>query len=419
MTSLYPPHFIGGAELSCQGHAELLEKRGHAVYILTSQWGLERRAVQGNVYRLLNYHHADPGAENRKDFGGPLRLRRRADQLRRAFTLRKNYDLARPVVAATQPDVAYVWHMQAVSITPVLAAQDLGVPIVIRLPDYWLAQMRTELCLEPNPLKRWYRAVFTGLGGFARLDTSHMLPNSGVVMQRYLEAGFAADSMQVLPNGLPSNLVPDADALPALPPSVQPGAIRLLFAGRLVSLKGPDIAIRALAHLIGQLGVGQARLDIIGEGPKEYVHELQDMVRVLGLEEKVSFVGRIDHSELLERYTEYDVLLLPSRWPEPFGRVMLEAMARGLPVVAANTGGTPEVISDGDNGLLVPPGEPLMLANAVKRLAQDPVLAHRIRYAALESVREKYVLERIVEQLESYLQMVLSKRVLPGWDQGN
>ena len=77
--------------------------------------------------------------------------------------------------------------MGCVSISPILAAQDLGIRVVIRLPDYWLAQLRTELCLEPNPLKRRYRAVFSGLGGFGRLDTRHMLPNSRALMQSYVQ----------------------------------------------------------------------------------------------------------------------------------------------------------------------------------------------------------------------------------------
>jgi glycogen(starch) synthase len=404
MTSLYPPHFRGGAELSCQSHAEGLQKRGHEVFILTSRWGIEKRSVVGNIYRLLNYDMTSLDSGCTKDLHDPLRLRRRYDQFRRAVSLSKNYNIAQSVVATVQPDVAYVWHMESVSISPVLAAQDSGIPIVIRLPDYWLAQLRTELCLEPNPLKRWYRAVFSGLGGFNRLDTRHMLPNSLPVMQSYLRAGFPAESMHVIPNGVSSDLLLDLDELSAHPVPSQNGDVRLLFAGRLVSAKAPDVAIQVLAYLVAELGVRQARLDIIGEGAEEYSRQLRDMVTRLGLDNRVSFLGKMGHSQLLERYAEYDVLLLTSRWEEPFSRVMLEAMARGLPVVATNTGGTVDVISDGYNGLLVPSDNPMAMAQAVTKLLTNPELTQSIRVKALARIRAKYSLERIVEQVEGYLQ---------------
>ena len=404
MTSLYPPHFRGGAELSCQSHAEGLQERGHEVFILTSSWGVDTGKVEGNVYRLLNYDKSRLSLGFKKHSSDPLRLWRRLYQLRRALFLSKNYHIARKVVAATRPDVAYVWHMGDVSINPILAAQDLGIPIVFRLPDYWLAQLTSELCLEHNPLKKWYRSMLSGFGGFDRLDTSHLLPNSGAVMRQYLEAGFPVDRLHVIPNGLPYDLIINVNDLLTLPMFAQSGVLRLLFAGRVERLKGPDVAIQTLAHLKGELGVEQAHLDIIGEGPKEYESELRNMVGLLGLERSVSFLGRIDHAQLLDRYSGYDALLLTSRWAEPFSRTMMEAMGRGLPVVATNTGGTVEVISDGNNGLLVPPDDPMAMAMAVRKLLSDPGLVQKIRCNALATLREKYALERIIEQVEAYLQ---------------
>jgi len=411
MTSLYPPYFVGGAELSCQSHADGLQKRGHEVFVLTSEWGVEKRVVEGNVYRFLNYDRTRLGLGGKKGSSAPFQLRRRYDQLRRALALSKNYNVARSVVVTVQPDVAYVWHMGSVSISPILAAQDLGIPVIIRLPDYWLAQLRTELCLESNPIKKWYRAVLSGLGGFKRLDTRHMLANSLALMQSYIQAGFPADSMQVIPNGVPSDLLLNANELADLPSSGKKGDIRLLFAGRLTDLKGPDVAIQALAFLIAELGVSQAYLDIIGEGPKEYESQLQNMVKCLGLEHKVSFIGKLDHMQLIERYTQYDVLLFPSRWAEPFGKCVIEAMARGLPVVATNRGGLAEIISDGYNGLLVPPDNPMEMAKAVKRLQSNLELTKRIRCNALVAIQTKYSLERIVEQIEAYLQTAVLEKM--------
>ena len=85
---------------------------------------------------------------------------------------------------------------------------------------------------------------------------------------------------------------------------------------------------------------------------------------------------------------------------------MVEAMARGLPVIATNTGGPAEIISDGKNGLLVPPDNPMAMAQAVNSLLSNKELALEIRRNALTTMREKYLLERIVEQVEEYLQTV-------------
>jgi len=142
---------------------------------------------------------------------------------------------------------------------------------------------------------------------------------------------------------------------------------------------------------------------------------LHDMVIDLGLDKRVTFLGRLEHQELLVRYTEYDVLLFTSRWMEPFSVTLLEAMARGLPVIATNVGCVPEIISAGENGLLVPPDEPRAIADAVRTLLQDPALAQKIRYAGLNTVRERYAHERIVDQSEEYLQMVL-QQAHPGFD---
>jgi glycosyltransferase involved in cell wall biosynthesis len=294
--------------------------------------------------------------------------------------------------------------MGLVSISPILAAQDMGVPIVIRVPDYWLVQLRTELCEESNPIKRWYRAVFSGLGGFNRLDTRHLIMYNQEFMQSYLQAGFPRESMHVIPIGLPLDLILDNNELSCFPLADQNGDFRLLYAGRLNSSKAPDVAIQALSFITGEMGIRRARLDIIGEGPEDFERKLRDLVTRLGLGERVSFVGKVDFPKLLELYTQYNALLFPSRWIEPFGRSVIEAMARGLPVVATNHGGPAEIISDGENGLLVPPDNPVAMAEAVKKLLLTPELTQRIRCNALATIRAKYSLESIVEQLEAYLE---------------
>lgn len=402
LTDLYPPYFLGGYELKCKLHVEELQKRGHQVFILASRWKIEEPSTEGNVYRLLHYSSVGPelDEENPHD---RLRLHRRYEQFRRAWVSRKNYAITRKMVADLNPDVAYIWSMARVSASPVLAVHDQQVPAVFRIDDYWLADLRSALCLQSSPLKRRYRVAIEGLSDFGCLDTSPMLIVSHFVRQKYVERGFAADKAVVVPEGVPLNMVLDRFDAPNT--VAQRGEIRLVHVGRIVPDKGAHVAIEALAHLVGEMDLENSHLDIIGTGPEKYMGQLHEMTVRLGLEHRVHFVGFLQHREVLERFARYDAALIPSLWPEPLAGTIAEAMARGLPVIATNCGGSPEIISDGENGFLVPPGDSEALAHAIGRLVQTPELWLKFRRQGLNTVRKNYVHERIIDQVEAYLHM--------------
>jgi glycosyltransferase involved in cell wall biosynthesis len=134
----------------------------------------------------------------------------------------------------------------------------------------------------------------------------------------------------------------------------------LLFVGRLVSVKGADLAIEALRQL-HERGVNTT-LTICGDGPER--ESLQEQVYEADLNGYVTFNGFTGPDELAEQYRSAKLLLVPSRY-EPFGIVALEAIASRCPVVAARTGGLPEAV--GDCGLLVPPGDPVALASGIEQ----------------------------------------------------
>jgi glycosyltransferase involved in cell wall biosynthesis len=140
----------------------------------------------------------------------------------------------------------------------------------------------------------------------------------------------------------------------------------LLFVGRLVSVKGADIAIEALQNL-RQEGI-DTTLTICGDGPER--DSLKDQVCRAGLKDCVSFKGWTGPEDLARYYRQSQVFIVPSRY-EPFGIVALEAIASGCPVVAAQTGGLPEAV--GDCGILVAPGDAQELADGIERALQPDV----------------------------------------------
>jgi glycosyltransferase involved in cell wall biosynthesis len=164
---------------------------------------------------------------------------------------------------------------------------------------------------------------------------------------------------------------------------------------QLTPWKGQDTAIEALRLLCEQ--GRDAHLLLVGSAKfvaratrfdnERYLARLHELVARAGLEERVSWLG--EREDVPELVRALDVLLLPS-WEEPFGRALIEAMALGVPVIATDVGGPPEILSDGREGYLLAPREPLAWAQAVGRLADDPDRAAAMGEAGRRRVREHF-----------------------------
>lgn len=167
----------------------------------------------------------------------------------------------------------------------------------------------------------------------------------------------------VVPNGVDLKLFHPAD-----PDTRRPSKrIRCLAVARLIERKGLGDLIRAMALLER----GRFELEIVGGGADEGV--LRDLAAQLGVAEDVRFLGPLPRAEVAERYREADLFTLPSS-AEAFGNVFAEALASGLPIVGSATGGIPDLVEHGSNGLLVPPGDVHALAAGIRYLADDPDL---------------------------------------------
>ena len=183
---------------------------------------------------------------------------------------------------------------------------------------------------------------------------------------------------------------------PLTPSTPRPWRWRLLFVGRLCPAKGVQDAIAALAFL-----PRAATLEIAGRGDPATRHQLDELARRMGVAERVVFSAETERSRLAHRYRNADVVVFPSRWPEPFGLVPLEAMACGTPVVATGTGGSGEYLSHEGNSLVVRPADPPALATAVSRLAGDPGLRGRLVREGLATAARLDV-ERLAAVLEEW-----------------
>jgi glycogen(starch) synthase len=155
----------------------------------------------------------------------------------------------------------------------------------------------------------------------------------------------------------------------------------LAFVGRLVSDKGADVLLRALAIL--RSDAIMAHLSIIGGGPERSV--LERLAASLGIGDSVEFLGPQPHSVIVEHLNGREVLVVPSVWQEPFGVVALEAIACGCVVVGTNGGGLPEAI--GECGLVAPTGDPVTLAEHLKLVLSNEQLRQALRQKAPQHLK--------------------------------
>lgn len=207
-----------------------------------------------------------------------------------------------------------------------------------------------------------------------------------------LSWGIAPERVSVLPNAAPP--VPSLPSREELRRRLGVDGNVLAFAGRITRAKSLETALEALR------GLDDVTLLIAGDG--------EERVRLEGLAgDNVRFLGAMGRDDVLELFAASDAALLSSSW-ENFPHALVEALAVGAPVIATRVGGVPEIVDNGVNGLLVAPGDPEALVDAIRRFFGDLALRERLRVAAAPSV-ERFSQEAVLDRLENALERAASK----------
>lgn len=184
-------------------------------------------------------------------------------------------------------------------------------------------------------------------------------------------------------------------------------AREILYAGVVTPLKGVDNLIRAFSIVLEQ--VGDARLVIVGKRQDvSFLARLKEEIADLDLGEHVSFTGAVDQTDLAERMARSAVFVLPSH-SEGLGRVVFEAMATGTPVVASRVGGIPELVSDGETGFLVAPGDESALADRLVHLLRNDEERERMGRAARAAAERVFSTEAYVDGYRRLIDAALDR----------
>ncbi len=381
---MYPPHHLGGYELSCQDVVARWRKQGHEVVVLTSDLRLEDAHAQSDeqdVKRTLRFYWKD-----HKILRPPLRQSLRIE--------RWNQARLEEAIEELKPDVVSAWNMGAMSLGLLQTIGDLRIPQVWVVCDDWLIHgpiidRWTNLFRRSRIAARVARSVF---GVPARFDPRSYEPAvcfvSETIRSRAIEhASWTPKRSMIAYTGI------DHSDFPLREPQARPWSWKLLYVGRIEERKGVHVAVEALALL-----PGEARLTIAGPPDDRYLPGLEKRIKELGLGDRVTFEN-LPRAALPDVYASADAFLFPVLWDEPFGLVPLEAMACATPVVATGTGGSKEFLFDEVNCLITPPGDVAALSRAIERLAAERDLRQRLVTAGSKTAQKLSVDEyaRVLE----------------------
>jgi glycosyltransferase involved in cell wall biosynthesis len=354
---------IGGVEVFLAELAPALIERGHEVSVLTDLRGPdpEHEIIDGAEVRRLPFTRA-LAAES------PAELIRTSRQ-------------AAEAVREIAPDVVHLHFF------------DAGVFFYLRAAAAHPAPMALSFHLSPPPYLRErrdgaLRKVMLAAGRITACsqpildDALYVVPD-------------VADRASVLPHGL---AIPDLDAGAPPPDPV------VFAAGRLVEEKGFDVLIDALPAL--REAVPGARVVIVGDGPERPV--LAARARVAGVGDAVALPGWVAPQEMYGEIAAAPVTSVPSRWREPFCLVALQAAMMGRPAVASRVGGLPEVVIDGETGVLVDRDDPPALAEELAALLRDRGRTEQLGRAARSRAVRDFSIGRCAERYEALFEELLS-----------
>jgi glycosyltransferase involved in cell wall biosynthesis len=333
----------------------------------------------------------------------------------------------RRIALAFRPDVVHAHNVhERLSFASLGAARAGGAPLVLTAHDYLLFCLTKFLCSNGMVDYTAAPAACAYCRHIRRVPRRNALVR-GIVrrhaaviacisraQRRALAAnGFAGMPLEVVYNGIDPRL-----ALPASDASAAARAFRarhgidgrplVLFGGRISGAKGGDQLVRALAHVRRRV---DGQLAICGDRPSYFDHARR-LAAELGLEASaLHTLGWLEEDELNRAFAAADVCATPSVYPDPFNLMTLRAMAHGKPVVGTCYGATPELVVDGETGLIADPWRPDEFGDRLADLLADPDLARKMGEAGRRRVETEFTLERQLAGYRSLFERCLSGRV--------
>jgi glycosyltransferase involved in cell wall biosynthesis len=376
VSNFYPPRAVGGAEIVAHRHALELRRRGHEVAVFagrnpkSNQTGgeLTLETVDGIDVHLISIRSLEADRAFYWDAAG------------RRF---------RATLAHFRPEIVHFHNLSGLGANLILEARRHGARTICTVHDHWGFCARNTLyradghvcedfeechfCVSnisdengkalPMRLRRDFVAKC-----FSLVD--HLVFPSRYLAQAYARAGLAGASAHVQSNGV------EIERFDAAPRKAAGAPVQIVFIGYLGAHKGVDLLLRAVDLLLAQNRLaGRWRIVVAGDGHLRA--RLGKLAEDPDYRDCLKFVGRLEEKEIPALLAESDVALLPSVWPENEPVVMLEAIAAGCAQLASRIGGHPELVAEGQSGLLFESGDVDDLVAKLTAYIDEPELARR------------------------------------------
>ena len=275
-----------------------------------------------------------------------------------------------------------------------------------RVPAWvgFMAAMCSNTCLITTAHGSYSKHIFSYMMGWGKYT---IVPSSVIGRRMHEDFGVPFENIKLIPRSV------DLERYVFRPLPVKPKKdFLIVVVGRITPIKGQIYFLKALSKVLRSYPAAKAWIiGGISPGKDNYMEELEVWTRRLGLSDTVKFLGnRRDIPELL---SQADCLVMPSIAEESFGRVIVEAQAIGVPVVATKVGGVVEIIDDGVDGLLVYPKDPDALAEGMQKVLKDNSFASRLAQNGRRKVEDKFTLDKMAENtLKVYHEAAEEKRIL-------
>jgi glycosyltransferase involved in cell wall biosynthesis len=349
--------YIGGAEVFATKLLTALRERGHEIIVVTRQdspdLSLEDHYQGISIHRFPFW----TSLTNSADLDHLLKMRQRMTELKRTFS----------------PDLVHIHGFGPTSVLfHVGAPSTRPVPLLFTLiNDLSADAIGHESLTRVLRLADWVTSKAANALAQACRLAPEITPHSSVIHN-------GVDTPALLPEPLPFE------------------APRLLCLGRLAIQKGFDLALTALASIADRFPL--VRLVIAGDGQER--RTLEQQVIEFGLEDRVEFLGWVSPDAVSALLNTATMVLMPSRW-EGLPSVVLQASMMARPVVATPVGGLSEVVAHQETGLLIPPEDPVRLAEAIAFLLARPAVATQMGQAARRRMQEAFTWERCVDAYDT------------------
>jgi glycogen synthase len=374
ITNLYPPQLIGGYERSIADHARLLYQRGHAVHVLTSS-----TEAYTTSYTELT---AEPAVKRTLNLCGEWTqqtpINYSPDRVQEILLC--NRQVISAEIESFQPDVCLAGNIDFLELDALEIILASGVPILHYVmnghPGY-VAE------LAPKTLRYQY------------ITCSEWI-------QRTLEReGYPTATAQTIYPGAAVEEFYQKE----LPPR---DYLRIAYASLVMPYKGADILMEALS-LLKTMELKFTATFAGGSLTPEFVDALQTFAKAEGMQDQIAFAGALSRQGLKQLYRKHNVLVFPSRFPEPFGISQIEAMASGLALVTSGTGGACETIRHGKEGFLFESENFLDLADTLYYLATHTDEWKAIAHNGQQHAMSKFSQTKAVEEIESVLLNLINR----------